>query len=394
MTPEQHELLKKIAAFPLESQNTLKRDDDLIYGFNDWRLTVADVKRARAMLDTPAPAPSSPQFIGERESVERIQQTLSEAILRLTDCLERQDWRPSRSHIEGARNTMDTAVKALDAVDAMLAEWALPAGDAAATQAAEVAQLKETVEDLQSTMDAWFDLSEKTEEEITPILIDGLKGYLRTAKNGGMSTKAAATAEAILTNYCRLYAGQALLPVLRGLASSLAEPPADLKTSEDLVERCKELVEWRNTGLLHNGSGGSLRAYADRLAVSGIGDHYALSVAESNTASEAMKELVRLASPRPQNATRTLEPPPSAAPRSAETTGAEAEIDKIRKIIGQAVTDGEFIGRNDAGKAHRDAVIAVRSKAALAALFPQLVPPTQAAQADASDTETPGPGLR
>ena len=388
MTPEQHELLKKIAAFPLESQNTLKRDDDLIYGFNDWRLTVADVKRARAMLDTAAPAPTSPKLIGERDAIEKIQQTLSEAILRLTNCLERQDWHPSRSHIEGARNTMDDAIKALDAVDAMLAEWALPAGDAAATRAAEVAQLKETVEDLRSTMDAWFDLSKKTEEEITPILIDGLKGYLRTAKNGGMSTKAAATAEAVLTDYCRLYAGLALLPVLRGLASSSSEASIDAAVSEDLIERCKELVEWRSTGLLHNGSGGSLRAYAERLAATGIGEHYALSVAESNTASEAMKELARMASAKPRHL------PTSEGPPASETTATDAEIDKITEIIDQAVGDGEFIGRNHAGKAQHDAVVAVRSKAALAALFPQLVPATQAVQSDASDTETPSPGMR
>lgn len=373
MTPEQHELLKKIAAFPLESQNTLKRDDDLIYGFNEWRLTVADVKQARAMLD--AAASVSSQFVGEREAIENIQQALSEAILRFTDCLERQDWRPSRSHIEGARNTMAKAVKALDAVDTMLTQWALPAENASGAKSDEIVQLKETIEDLSSTMDAWFDLSKKTADDIAPILIDGLKGYLRTAKNGGMSTKAAATAEAILVDYCRLYAGHALLPVLRDLVSAPGAEPGE-PVSRDLVNRCQELLDWRQTGLLHKGAGGSLRAYAERLAATGIGEHYALSVAESNTGSEAMKELVRLASAR---ALLSIEPSTKSLP--TEKSRVESDVEKITKIIDQAVGDGEFIGRNQADKAHRDAVIAVRSKAAMAALFPQEIATNQPAQA-------------
>ena len=65
-------------------------------------------------------------------------------------------------------------------------------------------------------------------------------------------------------------------------------------TNADLVQRCRELLDWSKTGILNGGKGGALRAYADRLKEK-IGEHYALNVAESNTKNEAMRELVRLA---------------------------------------------------------------------------------------------------
>ncbi|MGY3582327.1 hypothetical protein ACVIGB_000749 [Bradyrhizobium sp. USDA 4341] len=84
---------------------------------------------------------------------------------------------------------------------------------------AEIARLKEANADLHSTMDAWFVMSKKIEDEVTSILIDGLEGYLRTSRSGGMPTKLSNAVEAVLKDYCRLYVGKALLPVLRGLAS-------------------------------------------------------------------------------------------------------------------------------------------------------------------------------
>lgn len=184
----------------------------------------------------------------------------------------------------------------------------------AADHQTEIAQLKETIEDLRSTMAQWFELSTKTEEAITPILIDGFKGYLRTAKNGGMNSKVADAAESVLADYCRIYAGRELLPVLRGLAETVAARDTAGTTPADLIQRCRELVEWRNTGLLHKGSGGALRAYAERLEKDGISDAYALGVAESNTASEAMKELVRIACPAPADTPALETANPESAP--------------------------------------------------------------------------------
>jgi hypothetical protein len=73
-----------------------------------------------------------------------------------------------------------------------------------------------------------------------------------------------------------------------------AQQPIDL----DLVQRCKELLGWSKTGLLNGGSGGAVRALADRLRPK-IGDHYALNVAENQTRDDAMREIVRLATHPP-----------------------------------------------------------------------------------------------
>lgn len=50
---------KMIASFPLEDSNQLKRDEDVIYRFNDWRLTVGDVKAARLSLAVSRPSQNS-----------------------------------------------------------------------------------------------------------------------------------------------------------------------------------------------------------------------------------------------------------------------------------------------------------------------------------------------
>lgn len=100
----------------------------------------------------------------------------------------------------------------------------LSRSDAAPETPDEVAALREQVEDLRSTMEAWFELAKKTEEAVTPVLMDGLRMYLRRSRNGGMPTKIADAAEAVLEDYCRLYVGKALVPVLRGLAPAPDEP--------------------------------------------------------------------------------------------------------------------------------------------------------------------------
>jgi hypothetical protein len=74
--------------------------------------------------------------------------------------------------------------------------------------------------------------------------------------------------------------------------------PAQQPIDPDLVQRCKELLGWSKTGLLNGGSGGAVRALADRLRPK-IGDHYALNVAENQTRDDAMREIVRLAAQPP-----------------------------------------------------------------------------------------------
>lgn len=85
--------------------------------------------------------------------------------------------------------------------------------------AAEIEKLEEDYIMVESIMSSFFDLAKKTEADIEPILMDGVRGYLRTSKNGGMNPELADAVEAVLADFIRLYAGKALVPVLRGIAS-------------------------------------------------------------------------------------------------------------------------------------------------------------------------------
>lgn len=62
----------------------------------------------------------------------------------------------------------------------------------------------------------------------------------------------------------------------------------------NLVERCKELVEWADTGLLNGGTGGAMRELAAQLQSTGISPYDAMSVAEHKTHKEAMTALPEL----------------------------------------------------------------------------------------------------
>lgn len=59
----------------------------------------------------------------------------------------------------------------------------------------------------------------------------------------------------------------------------------------DLVDRCKDIIAWHDTGLLPEGP---FRAYADRVW-GAAPDDQRLAVAETVTAKEAMKLLVEQA---------------------------------------------------------------------------------------------------
>ena len=83
-----------------------------------------------------------------------------------------------------------------------------------------IEELRAERDDARSTLAAWFDVATKTVEQVTPILIAGLRGYLRTSKVGGMSDELANAVEAVLEDYCRLYVGRELVPVLRGIAAA------------------------------------------------------------------------------------------------------------------------------------------------------------------------------
>ena len=62
---------------------------------------------------------------------------------------------------------------------------------------------------------------------------------------------------------------------------------------DDLKQRCREVLDWQKTGLLHGGNGGRLRALAKRLGEERkIPEHYQLTLAEKITQDEAMQYVV------------------------------------------------------------------------------------------------------
>jgi hypothetical protein len=61
----------------------------------------------------------------------------------------------------------------------------------------------------------------------------------------------------------------------------------------DLAARCREILEWNATGLLHGGEGGALRAYAETLT--DIPENYRLTLAQKKTEDEAMRFVVERA---------------------------------------------------------------------------------------------------
>ncbi len=90
-------------------------------------------------------------------------------------------------------------------------------------QQARIAELEDERDDAISQLKYWFDLSAKLEEQAAPVVLAGLIGHLRTARNGGMPTDMADAASVVLEDYCRLSLGRDLVPVLRGMSRSLAD---------------------------------------------------------------------------------------------------------------------------------------------------------------------------
>lgn len=58
----------------------------------------------------------------------------------------------------------------------------------------------------------------------------------------------------------------------------------------DLAKRCQEILDWKSSGLLVDGELRKLAAALEK-----VPDTYRLPVAENQTTTEAMKEIVRLA---------------------------------------------------------------------------------------------------
>jgi hypothetical protein len=104
-------------------------------------------------------------------------------------------------------------------------------------------------------------------------------------------------------------------------------------STDDLGVRCQELLDWSKTGLLAGGKGGAVRALADRLRET-VGDHYALSLAESQTKDDAMRFVVSHATLKARNA--DLEAALSRISTPVDVAALQARVEELEKLALEA----------------------------------------------------------
>lgn len=59
-------------------------------------------------------------------------------------------------------------------------------------------QLKEIIRSMESQTRAWWDIQSQNQGELKTLIMDGIKGYLRTCRSGGMSAKQSSLVEAAI----------------------------------------------------------------------------------------------------------------------------------------------------------------------------------------------------
>ena len=79
-------------------------------------------------------------------------------------------------------------------------------------------ELEEENRDLNETIKYWFDLRKLGQDELVPIFNDGVAGYLRRSRSGGMPSALSNKVEAVTQDFARLYLMDVMWPVLRKLA--------------------------------------------------------------------------------------------------------------------------------------------------------------------------------
>jgi len=90
---------------------------------------------------------------------------------------------------------------------------------------ARLAEVEMERDDIRSTLNAWFNTSNKLEPDVSKLLLDGLNLYIRRSESGGMPFKLADDLRAVLADFCRLYVGNLLTPYIersKGEARALA----------------------------------------------------------------------------------------------------------------------------------------------------------------------------
>lgn len=94
------------------------------------------------------------------------------------------------------------------------------AGNAYKPLKARLAEVERERDDIRSTLNAWFNTSNKLEPDISKLLLDGLNGYIRRSESGGMPFELADDLRAVIEDFCRLYVGELLTPYIEQAKSS------------------------------------------------------------------------------------------------------------------------------------------------------------------------------
>jgi hypothetical protein len=133
--------------------------------------------------------------------------------------------RADAEQIRAALVSGEKLFAALAALDAALAE---PDAIAKAVEAE-----KHRAEVAISTLSYWFNLSEKAESEGASVLNDALETYLRRSINGGMPEEHEKIVRKVVDDAARIYLWKALVPVIRGIAATTAQPDAKREPATD-----------------------------------------------------------------------------------------------------------------------------------------------------------------
>ena len=83
-----------------------------------------------------------------------------------------------------------------------------------------VAELETKLEGAKQSLNSFFSMKIRAEEEGTKVLDESISTYLRRAENGGMPDEDVDLVRSVVNDAARIYLWNALVPIIRGIASS------------------------------------------------------------------------------------------------------------------------------------------------------------------------------
>ena len=90
---------------------------------------------------------------------------------------------------------------------------------------ARVAELETKLEGAKQSLNSFFSMKIRAEEEGTKVLDEAISTYLRRAENGGMPDEEVDLVRSVVNDAARIYLWNALVPIIRGIASSAQKDP-------------------------------------------------------------------------------------------------------------------------------------------------------------------------